>query len=309
MYYIARYIIQNNGVCLSAVLDTSDYILEFITGVQEREFTQNKVRFIDFERYNVPIQNKGWFYLKDHETYLDFSELIRYNNVDFNSLHKTYKHLQLHCKSFIKKVNFLSTIPVTIWHIVKLEDNIFTISNDANGESFTVTKPQLSLIRGRGDKVIDDTSKKLGGGAIVADYRNYASANASLNYSVLCFLNRMILELGDIPHEVERLVESVNSGERFTPKESGSHWDYAVGLASDYEDVRQFLPPKELYKVYYRQQSKYSNVFEIMQGIANNVKWKKVGASEDDWKKFLAMTGLPIWFLPLIKDDLYCLKY
>lgn len=307
MFYVYSYIYSNQK-SLIAVLDTSDYVLEFIDSPQFNLLRQSKIKLVDFECSNVPNPHSGHWYFKDCTTYLDFEELVRYNNIDINSLYKNYKDLHLHCKQFIKKDNFLGSIQSATWHIIALEGNKYTISNDTDGSSFKVTKQQLKSIQKRGDNVIFEPSTKLGNGDTIIDYKQIASPKAKVNYGVLVFFNRLILELSEIPEEIERLVNCLNTNKSYHPEVGGSRYDYAMGLASDYNDIKKYLPPKEFYKVYFGEDSSYTKLFSYMQNISN-LKRNGGSANKDDYLKLLDLCGLPIWFLPRMKEELYCLSY
>ena len=129
-------------------------------------------------------------------------------------------------------------------------------------------------------------------------------------YEVIKFFNRLCLELADIPEQVRKLVESVNNNTKFVAA-GFSKGDYARGLAKDYEAIRQYLSPKDFKAVY--EGKPESNIYvKVFNEYLNKTIEKRKGGydyqiDESYYDKLLKITGMPQWFKPEMKEDLYCL--
>lgn len=195
-----------------------------------------------------------------------------------------------------------------------MKENIFKcISADAWG--FNIVNTETCELTRMDKKHVHTLAKKEGVEGVTLDgkklvsikeinHHDYAQ-NATVDFDVLLFFNRLCLELDDIPKEVERFVNCINTSTHFLPDEGMSHGDYAQSLAIDYEKVRKNLPPQELYNIFYKKMSKFTEVFNEFLHYANR-RYEKTPDSYYD--KLLQITGLPNWYKPLLKMKLYSLK-
>lgn len=195
-----------------------------------------------------------------------------------------------------------------------MKENIFKcISTDAWG--FDIVNTETCELTRMDKKHVHALAKKEGVEGVTLDGKKLVSIkeinhheytqNATVDFDVLLFFNRLCLELDDIPREVERFVNCIHDDAHFAPEEGMSHGDYARGLAIDYEKVRKYLPPQELYNVFYSKLSKFTEVFNEFMHYASRRSEKTPDSYYD---KLVKIAGLPSWYKPLLKTKLYSLK-
>ncbi len=187
----------------------------------------------------------------------------------------------------------------------------FKVANVTTGQIMDISKAKVTtLARKQGVEGITLVDDKIGEIKPVG-LASLRIAKPTVPYEVIKFFNRLCLELDDIPEQVRNLVESVNNNTKFVAY-GFSHGDYARGLANDYEEIRQYLSPKDFKAVY--EGKPESNIYvKVFKEYLDKTREKRRGGygyqiDESYYDKLLKLTGMPQWFKNEMKNDLYCLS-
>lgn len=307
MYY--TYLKRSRQSDFYLVLDSSDYILEVITADMYNLLCQKGVKFCQ-GRYDY---NSGRLYLQEGkcDVYLDLASLTSSFGSQFDDLATYYSTIHIDCREFLHKEQWLDTLPKDEWVAFTGGPDGYKIVGKHSVMVKSANKKQINALSKRDSvdlSVVNDVFK------ISEKY----SKNAQIPFPVLVFFNRLLLELDEIPEEVERLVDSVNANVSYRPMCGGSRYDYAKGLADDYNDIKDMFPPQAFRAIlYYKNDSSYKKGFELyirvfchMRTIcANRELCIKQGKYPPvaDYRMLLGVAGLPNWLEPAVRDRLYCL--
>lgn len=291
MYYSSTVISYKSRLFL--VLDTKDKVLEVINYSTYDKLRRSGIKFNDLVKKNDRL------YL-NNEVYIDLTALKSSYKSEFDNLFTAYSNIHIDCSPFIKKEELFKDSNISLV-LVKEGRGSFSVIDMNSGKLQKLDKAQLIKIGLKhGIKGVTFEGRKL----VSANPIPYSQLtnNPKIDYAVLKFFNHMIVELGDIPNEVEHFVDCVKFGMDYSPSVGGSHYDYAESLVNEYNSIKNLLPAVELYNAYNGISSPYTDVFNLM-----NSSSQRRSTSEDVYDKLLSVAGLPTWYKPMLKEDLFVL--
>ena len=116
--------------------------------------------------------------------------------------------------------------------------------------------------------------------------------------------------MDDIPEELERLAECKMEGIEYKPLAEYSAGDYAVEFAKDYKKYEDVLPPDSLLAIVQNQLygidegDKIVDMYNEFTKLSREQRFKGKSFPEEFYKKLLAFTGLPSWYMPIMRMNL-----
>ncbi len=126
-----------------------------------------------------------------------------------------------------------------------------------------------------------------------------------INYNFVKFLNRVLLEMQDIPEEVYEMSVCLSRKKKYVPVGvQGSYADYAESLYKYYKEyVGDSVSPNELSLALNNPKSTYGAIYALMQSYSFST------MTPDSCNELLRLLGLPLWTLAVLRKDLYCISW
>lgn len=181
----------------------------------------------------------------------------------------------------------------------------YWIRNKADNRFFSVDKNRLyTLAIEHGIEGIELDGRKIVNIACI-DENEYKS-KVSVPYEVVKFLSLLCLANNTLPHEVSTFVLSLERKQEYEPEVEGRNYTLMIALREQYKAIQSELVLEDFKAILEKQEvNKYYKVYSTLFSWYKKKIDSKVILPDYLWENIAHITGLPTWYIPLIKEDLY----